>query len=65
MKVKNKVFHITVASKRINGKFEAIKNYVESIPCNFEGSFDNIGIYKWVIILGYYIKNTNSCLKFI
>ncbi|GAA0122525.1 MAG: 2'-5' RNA ligase family protein [Clostridium argentinense] len=45
---KNKVFHITVASKRINGKFEAIKNYVESIPCNFEGSFDNIGIYKWV-----------------
>ncbi|WP_291580953.1 2'-5' RNA ligase family protein [Clostridium sp. UBA6640] len=45
---KNKVFHITVASKKIYDKFESIKNYVESFPCNFQSFFDNIGIYKWV-----------------
>lgn len=44
---KNKTFHITIASKKVNDKFEMIQNYIQSFPCNFKGFFDNIGIYKW------------------
>ena len=44
---KDKVFHITVASKKIQKNFIKIYNYVKDIDCHFECSFDNISIFKW------------------
>lgn len=44
---KNKIFHITIASKKIQKIFKEIYDYVEPIPCNFDCCFDNISIFKW------------------
>lgn len=44
---KDKVFHITVASKKIQKNFIEIYNYAKDIDCHFECSFDNISIFKW------------------
>lgn len=44
---KDKVFHITVSSKKIQNIFPKLWDYVNKIPCEFECSFDNICIYKW------------------
>ncbi|GAA0104903.1 2'-5' RNA ligase family protein [Paraclostridium sordellii] len=44
---KDKVFHITVASKKIQKNFIEIYNYVKDIDCHFECVFDNISIFKW------------------
>ena len=44
---KNKIFHITVSSKKIRKVFNDLLNYVSYIPCDFDCSFDNICIYKW------------------
>ncbi|GAA0704456.1 2'-5' RNA ligase family protein [Paraclostridium ghonii] len=44
---KNKIFHITIASKKIQKIFKEIYGYVQPIPCNFDCYFDNISIFKW------------------
>ncbi|MGL5348508.1 MAG: 2'-5' RNA ligase family protein [Peptostreptococcaceae bacterium] len=44
---KDKVFHITVCSKKITNVFDELLQYISKIPCNFECNFDNICIYKW------------------
>ena len=44
---KNKIFHITISSKKIRKVFNDLLNYVSDIPCDFDCSFDNICIYKW------------------
>lgn len=45
---KDKVFHVTISSKKIRNIFNDLWDYVSSIPCDFDCSFDNICIYKWV-----------------
>lgn len=44
---KNKIFHVTISSKKINKIYNEIWNYVSQFPCNFNCTFDNICIYKW------------------
>jgi 2'-5' RNA ligase len=44
---KKKVFHITVASKRLDRIYNEVWEYVNSKACKFECEFDNITIYKW------------------
>ena len=44
---KNKVFHVTISSKKIKNIFNDLWNYVNNISCNFDCIFDNISIYKW------------------
>lgn len=44
---KNKVFHVTVCSKKIKTVFNILWEYIYSIPCSFECEFDNISLYKW------------------
>lgn len=44
---KNKVFHVTISSKRIQKIFNKLWDYVTNIPCEFTCYFDNISIYKW------------------
>ncbi|MGL4913680.1 MAG: 2'-5' RNA ligase family protein [Romboutsia sp.] len=45
---KDKTFHITISSKKIKSIFNELWHYVNLIPCNFNCSFNNICIYKWV-----------------
>lgn len=42
-----RVFHVTIASKRIGDKFQDIWQHVNKTPCKFHVYFDNISIYKW------------------
>lgn len=44
---KEKVFHVTLASKKIRNIFNEIWDYVNTIPCSFECEFNNVCIYKW------------------
>jgi 2'-5' RNA ligase len=44
---KDKTFHVTVASKRIQPVFDKVWEYAVSRPCQFECEFNNITIYKW------------------
>lgn len=44
---KDKVFHITVSSKKIQSIYKQLWKYVHQYPCEFECQFDNISIYKW------------------
>lgn len=44
---KNKIFHVTLSSKKIQNIFNDLWTYVNSIPCDFECTFDNVCIYKW------------------
>lgn len=44
---KNKIFHVTISSKKIQKIYNELWNYVNQFPCNFQCSFDNISIYKW------------------
>ncbi len=44
---KDKIFHVTITSKKIQKIFDDIYNYVNYIPCDFECYFDNISIFKW------------------
>lgn len=44
---KDKTFHITVASKRIQPIYKKLWEYVKDYPCQFGCYFDNISIYKW------------------
>jgi 2'-5' RNA ligase len=44
---KDKVFHITLASKKLKPLYTKVWDYVHQYPCEFEGLFDNVTIYKW------------------
>lgn len=44
---KDKVFHVTLSSKKLPPIYEEVWNYVNKFECDFECKFDNITIYKW------------------
>ena len=44
---KDKVFHVTLASKKLEPIYDEVWNYVNKYPCNFKCNFDNITIYNW------------------
>jgi len=44
---KNKIFHVTLASKRLKSLYHKVWEYVHQYPCEFQCSFDNVTIYKW------------------
>lgn len=44
---RDKIFHITIASKKLRPLYNDVWNYVNNYPCKFECLFDNISIYKW------------------
>lgn len=44
---KNKNFHVTVASKRIQQVFDKVWDYAVNMPYDFDCMFDNISLYKW------------------
>lgn len=44
---KDKVFHVTVTSKRVKPLFKEAFNYVNENPYKFNCYFNNICIYKW------------------
>ena len=44
---KDKIFHITISSKKIQKIYDELWNYVNQFPCNYNCYFDNISIYKW------------------
>ena len=44
---KNKVFHVTISSKKIQKIYDELWDYVNKIPFKFNCFFDNICIYKW------------------
>ena len=44
---KNKVFHVTISSKKIKKIYDELWDYVNKIPFKFNCFFDNICSYKW------------------
>lgn len=44
---KDKIFHVTVSSKKIGPIYDQLWDYVHQYPCQFDCLFDNISIYKW------------------
>ena len=44
---KNKVFHVTISSKKIQKIYDELWDYVNKIPFKFICFFDNICIYEW------------------
>lgn len=44
---KDKIFHITLASKKLRPIFTKVWEYVHQYPCKFQGLFNNITIYRW------------------
>lgn len=44
---KDKIFHVTVSSKKIKNVFNFILDYVIQFPVDFNCLFDNISVYKW------------------
>ena len=44
---KDKIFHVTISSKKIQKIYSELWNYVNQFPCNYDCYFDNICIYKW------------------
>lgn len=44
---KDKIFHVTISSKKIRTIYDELWDYVNKYPCNFNCLFDNITIYKW------------------
>ncbi len=45
---KDKVFHVTISSKKIQKIFNELWDYVNQVPCDFNCQFDNVCIYKWI-----------------
>lgn len=45
---KNKIFHVTITSKKIEDKFQDIWTYVNENPYSYDDYFDNITLYKWI-----------------
>lgn len=44
---RDKIFHVTISSKKIQNIFSVLWDYVNQIPCEFNCEFDNICIYRW------------------
>lgn len=44
---KNKIFHVTVSSKKIERIYDQLWEYVHRYPCDFDCAFDNISLYRW------------------
>lgn len=44
---KDKVFHCTIVSRRIQDKFNEIWDYVNEHECDFDSYFDNLSLYQW------------------
>lgn len=44
---KDKTFHVTIASKKLQPLYEKVWQYIEQYPCNYDCTFDNISLYKW------------------
>lgn len=44
---KDKVFHVTISSKKLHHIYDEVWNYVNQYEFDFKCSFDNIVIYKW------------------
>lgn len=44
---KNKIFHVTVASKGLSYTYDKLWEYVNTLYCDFKNEFDNICIYRW------------------
>lgn len=44
---KDKVFHVTLSSKRIAPIYNELWEYVNKYKCDFQCSFDNICIFRW------------------
>lgn len=44
---KNKVFHVTLASKKLQPVYNKVWDYVNQYPCKFQCLFDNVVIYRW------------------
>lgn len=44
---KNKTFHVTLASKNLKPIYSKVWEHIGQYPCEFQGAFDNITIYKW------------------
>ena len=44
---KDKKFHVTVSSKKIEAIYDQLWEYVHQYPCHFDCRFDNISLYRW------------------
>ena len=44
---KDKIFHVTVSSKKVAPMYNKLWDYVHQYPCDFECMFDNISLYRW------------------
>lgn len=44
---KDKIFHVTLASKNLQPIYNEVWDYVNKYKCDFKCSFDNITIYNW------------------
>ena len=44
---KDKIFHITLTSKKLPPKFKEVWEYVNEFPCEYNCEFDNISIFRW------------------
>lgn len=43
---KDKVFHVTISSKKIQKIYDELWEYVNNIPCDFDCKFDNVSVFK-------------------
>ena len=43
---KDKVFHVTISSKKIQKIYNELWEYVNNIPCDFDCKFDNVSVFK-------------------
>jgi 2'-5' RNA ligase len=44
---KDKIFHLTITSKKIQKIFSDLWEYVQQFPCDFQSSFSTISLYRW------------------
>ena len=45
---KDKIFHVTLTSKKVPSIYKEVWEYVNKYPFEFNCYFDNISIFKWV-----------------
>ena len=45
---KDKIFHVTLTSKKVPSIYKEVWEYVNKYPFEFKCDFDNVTIYKWV-----------------
>lgn len=44
---KNKIFHVTLSSRKLSSIYNDVWKYVNNYPFNFKCYFDNVCIYRW------------------